>query len=97
MADLHAIETLIASHINAVAELDRVFYLEDWGLASKEDVNAKLDPVNAALLALCAAQPSDAVAAGRRAEYLNSKVPEAIDGCKGLTVAVIAALVGGAS
>lgn len=97
MADLREIETLIANHINATAERDRLFYLEDWGLASKEDLNATLGPVDAALIALCAAQPDDAVAASRRAKYLNSKVPQALYCERTLTVAVIAALVGGAN
>ncbi|PWJ73856.1 hypothetical protein C7441_12540 [Pseudaminobacter salicylatoxidans] len=96
MADLREIETLISNHINAAAERDRLFHLQDWGLASKEDMNATLGPVDAALIALCAAQPSDSEASSRRARYLNGHVPEAIDGSRGLTVAVIAALVGGA-
>lgn len=97
MADLHEIEGLIAAHINASAEHDRLFDLEDWGLASKEELNAALAPVDAALVALCAAQPGDAAATSRRAKYLNSKVPEAIHSERTLAAAVIAALVGGAS
>lgn len=97
MADLREIETLIANHINAVAEHDRLFTLEDWGLASQKDVSASLEPIDAALVALCAARPDDAAAEARRAAYLKAKVPEAIYCERTLTEAVIAALVGGAS
>jgi hypothetical protein len=97
MADLREIEALIAAHINATADRDRLLDLQDWGLASKEDANATQSPFDAALIALCAAQPGDAAAAGRRAKYLNDRVPEAIYCARRLTVAVIAALVGGAN
>lgn len=94
MADLLQVEALIANHINAVIEHERLFNLEDWGLASKEDVRAALNPIDDALVALCAAQPSDAVAAGRRAKYLNAKAPDAIYGNSALIASVVAALVG---
>jgi hypothetical protein len=97
MADLREIEALIAAHINAVAEHERLFNLEDWGLAPKEDVSAALAAIDDALVAICAARPADAVAGGRRAKYINDKAAEAIYGDTGLTEAVIAALVGGAS
>ncbi len=97
MADLLQVETLIAAHINAVAEYNRLFDLEEWGLASKEDLHAAAEPVDAALIDLCAARPSDAAADARRAKYLNVKVTEAIYGDTDLTNAVIAALVGGAT
>jgi hypothetical protein len=97
MADLSEIEALIAAHINAVAEHERLFNLEDWGLAPKEDVSAALTPIDDALVAICAARPADAAAEARRTKYINDKVAEAIYGDTGLTEAVIAALVGGAS
>lgn len=97
MADLLQVESLIAAHINAVADQNRLFELGDWGLASKEDIRAAAEPVDAALIDLCAARPSDAAADARRAEYLNVKVPEAVYGDTDLANAVIAALVGGAT
>jgi hypothetical protein len=95
MADLLQVEALIAAHINAKAEHDRLFALNDQGLASNQAVSDALGPLDDALIALCAARPVEAAACSRRAEYLNATVPDAIDCNMGLTKAVISALVGG--
>jgi hypothetical protein len=96
MADLREIETLIEAHINAKAEHDRLFALNDQDLAPQQAVSDALEPLDAALIAICAARPSDKDAAARRSEYLNAKAWDSIDCCEGLGKEVIAALVGAA-
>lgn len=96
MADLQQIEKMIANHINAVIEHERLFNLHDWGLALDADVAAALAPIDDALVTLCATRPGDASAGSRRAEYLNANVPQAIYCDRTRAEAIIAALVGGA-
>ena len=96
MADLREIETLIVRHIEAIAEHNRLFALNDQGLAPDRAVSDALGPIDDALIALCAVRPSRQDAADRRAEYLNNEIWDAIDSCEGLGKAVIAALVGSA-
>lgn len=74
------VEMLVADHINALAEHDRLFQLGDWGLVPEDEVRAALGPLNDALIALCAARPTDPPQIELRRAYLNAVLPEAVDG-----------------
>ena len=92
---LSPIQQLIANHINAQAEHDRLFSLEDWKLNPFDRVSAALGPLDDALIAICAARPTDDAERELRSAYLDAlKIPSLVDGTPALEDTVYAALNG---
>ena len=90
MADL---SKMIAHHINARSELERVIRLEDWKLGDQMAVHAAAQAVDDAVVALCAARPQTESDRQLRQEYLHEiNLPVTVEGCRRLTERVIAAL-----
>ena len=95
MADLSPVQQLIADHINARAEHDRLFNLEDWKLVDGKVESEALDAADDALVALCAGRPETEEDRKLWIRYLSSiDIPQKIDGCRDLTGRVIAVLIG---
>lgn len=95
MVDLSPTQKLIADHINARAEHDRLFNLEDWKLVDSKVESEALDAADDALVALCAGRPETEEDRELWSKYLASiDIPQKIDGCRDLTGRVIAALIG---
>lgn len=86
------IEDLIRAYINAKAEHDRLFALNDQGLESEQAVLDALGPISDALIALCRARSIDPFERDRRRQYLSATLYDAIEGCEGLIRAVLEAL-----
>ncbi|RWO95097.1 hypothetical protein [Mesorhizobium sp.] len=92
---LSAMSSLIAAHINATAEHERLFRLQDWHLVAQTIETAALDPLDDVLVALCAARPTTPREQWLRQKYLASlKIADKINGCRGLTESVLEALIG---
>lgn len=87
------VPALIAIHIRAQAEHDRLFNLSDWGMADHDEVQEAVAAIDRALIAICAARPSSPEDAKLRREYLIDRLPSALEGCPGLTKAGLAALI----
>ncbi|MBY3119947.1 hypothetical protein [Rhizobium laguerreae] len=83
-----SIEDLVANHIGAIADHERLFHLSDWGLVSDGAAGEALGAINDALIALCVARPSDRPQIELRRAYLNAVLPEAVDGCAALSKSV---------
>lgn len=93
MAELTPIGQLIADHINACADHERMFRLNDYDLAEDAAVDAACQQIDAALLALCRARPTT-LKDQLRFEYLSPRLVEATDGSRGLIKTVFDALLG---
>lgn len=87
------IADLIAGHILAKAEHDKLFELSDHGLADEAEVTATLDPLDDALIAICAARPADRGEQAFRAKYLRAVLPNAIASAPELAGEIVEALV----
>lgn len=96
MADLSPAMQAIAEHIHASAEARRQGELEEWKLIPKGSEFTSYDAMDNALVAVCAARPSDSADLAIWQKYLRSiEIPAKIDGCDELSKRVVAALIGG--
>lgn len=93
MSELPNVRRLIAAHINAIAEHDRLFNLNDWKLVDDATVCEALRPIDDALVAICAARPAETCDIELRQSYIADHAAKAIDGCPELIQRVIVALV----
>jgi hypothetical protein len=86
----------IAEHIHASAEARRQGELEDWKLIPKGSEFPCYDAMDDALVAVCAARPTDNADLAIWQKYMRSiEVAAKIDGCADLSQRVVAALIGG--
>jgi hypothetical protein len=96
MTDLSPTMQAIANHIHACAEARRQGELEDWKLIPKGAEFLSYDAMDDALVAVCAARPTDGGDLAIWQKYLRSiEIPAKIDGCADLSKRVVAALIGG--
>lgn len=86
---------LIEAHINARAEHDRLFGLNDWGLSTQKAVNDAVDEIDRTLVAICAARPSSPADVKFRRDYLLDRLPSELDLCPDLLKAVLPVLIDG--
>lgn len=93
MADLTSMQQLISAHITAVADQERKFHLQDWGLIDQASVRNATDPADDALVAICGARPTEQADVDLRRSYLADHLGEAIYAEKTLTQRVIIALI----
>lgn len=61
---------MIAAHIEAVAEHNRLFDLADWKIVPQSEPQAALLRIDNALIALCAERPATPAEAQLRFDYL---------------------------
>lgn len=89
---INSSSSLIAAHIAARHEHDRIFDLSDWGMAPEEDATKAADAIDDALLAICRARPKSAEDATMRRKYILDYALEAVQGRPHFTLEVIEAL-----
>jgi hypothetical protein len=88
-----AMQRLVAAHIAADAEYERLAGLNDWGMLDEASLRDATDPIDEALLAICRARPSDPADIDLRKSYLADNLRRSIEGCKDLTQRAIVALI----
>ncbi|CDN92509.1 hypothetical protein [Agrobacterium tumefaciens] len=88
------VRELVAEHIGAIANHERLFQLNDWGLVEQDEVRMALGPVDEILIEICAARPSEASEIELRRAYLRNVLPDAIYDNKALTEEVVVAFIG---
>lgn len=90
-----SVSRLIEAHINARAEHDRLFGLNDWGLSTQQAVNEAVDEIDRALVEICRSRPSSPVDVALRRQYLLDRLPSDLDLCPDLLKAVLPVLIDG--
>lgn len=90
-----SVSRLIEAHINARAEHDRLFGLNDWGLSTQQAVNEAVDEIDGALVEICRSRPSSPADAALRRQYLLDRLPFELDQCPDLLKAVLPVLIDG--
>lgn len=90
---LSSMQELIAAHVNALAEHNRLFALSDWGLVGDEAACDALDPLDDALVAICRARPLERADHELRERYLAGVLPDAMDSNRTVTELLCAALI----
>jgi hypothetical protein len=93
MADLSQTQHLIAAHITAETDHERLFHLEDWGLVDEAAVFDAIVPVEDALIAICRARPTEQADIDLRRRYLTDHLAEAIYADRARAQRVIVALI----
>lgn len=91
------IRQLVAAHIDAVANHDRIFSLSDWKVIDRDEMHDALKPVDDALIALCAGRPSTQEEAKLKQLYLDAELHRAVYNNEGLTKRAIDALLNAVS
>jgi len=86
------IDSLVANHISALAEHDRLFQLSDWALVENSVVSAAVPPIDHALIAICKARPSSEPEYRLRRSYLISVLPDYLEDSKARANYVLEAL-----
>lgn len=91
------IRQLVAAHIEASANHNRAFDLIGWKVAKEGEFGDTIAPIDAAIIALCAARPLTLEEAALKCEYLKQELYPVLDGNEGMTKRVVEALLNAAS
>ena len=92
-----SIQQLVTAHIEVTARHNRAFDLIGWKIAKEEEFGNTIDPIDDAIIALCAARPSTTEEATLKREYLKQELYPVLDGNEGMTKRVVEALLNAAS
>lgn len=87
-----SIQQLVAAHIEASANHNRAFDLIGWKVANEGEFGDTIAPIDAAIIALCAARPLTPEEATLKREYLKQELYPVVDGNEGMTKRVVNAL-----